>query len=99
MVIATKFTTGFRNQSTPEKIKANFQGNHAKSLKVSLEHSLRKLQTTYVDLLYVHWWDFTTSIEELMNSLHGMVMAGKVIYLGISDTPAWIVVKCNECKI
>ncbi|KAK1068102.1 hypothetical protein LTR33_011213, partial [Friedmanniomyces endolithicus] len=96
MVIATKFTTGFRSQSAPENIKANFQGNHAKSLHLSVKHSLRKLQTDYIDLLYVHWWDFTTSIPELMNSLNGLVASGKVLYLGISDTPAWLVVKCND---
>ena len=44
----------------------------------------------------VHRWDFTTSVPELMNSLHHMVARGKVLYLGISDTPAWLVVKCNE---
>ncbi|KAK3109231.1 hypothetical protein LTR53_017741 [Teratosphaeriaceae sp. CCFEE 6253] len=96
MVIATKFTTGFRPQNTPEKIKANFQGNHAKSLHVSVKHSLKKLQTDYIDLLYVHWWDFTTSVPELMNSLNALVTSGKVLYLGISDTPAWLVVKCND---
>nr|POE93022.1 norsolorinic acid reductase a [Quercus suber] len=96
MVIATKFTTGFRPASTHEKIKSNFQGNSAKSLKVSVEHSLKKLQTSYIDLLYVHWWDYTTSIPELMNSLHNMITSGKVLYLGVSDTPAWLVVKCNE---
>ncbi|KAI4232013.1 MAG: hypothetical protein L6R40_007543 [Gallowayella cf. fulva] len=95
MVIATKFTTGvgFRPGAA---IKVNLQGNHAKSLKVSLEASLKKLQTDYIDLLYVHWWDFTTSIPELMQSLHHMVAAGKVIYLGISDTPAWVVSKANQ---
>lgn len=98
MVIATKFCTGFRTKDAHEKIKSNFQGNHAKSMKLSLEHSLRKLQTGYVDLLYVHWWDFTTSVEELMGALHALVLSGKVIYLGISDTPALIVVKCNDCE-
>lgn len=96
MVVATKFTTGFRTFGANEKIKSNFQGNHAKSLKVSVNASLKKLQTDYIDLLYVHWWDFTTSIPELMNSLHNLIIAGKVLYLGISDTPAWIVVKCND---
>jgi aryl-alcohol dehydrogenase-like predicted oxidoreductase len=96
IVLATKFTTGFRPQSAPEKIKSNFQGNHAKSLKVSVDRSLKKLHTDYIDLLYVHWWDFTTSIPELMNSLHHLVASGKILYLGISDTPAWIVVKCND---
>ncbi|KAK4890815.1 hypothetical protein LTR27_010516 [Elasticomyces elasticus] len=96
IVLATKFTTGFRGQDAPENIKANLQGNHVKSLHISLKHSLRKLQTDYIDLLYVHWWDFTTSIPELMNSLNALVTSGKVLYLGISDTPAWLVVKCND---
>ena len=94
MVIATKFTSTY--PAGPMAIKSNYQGNHSKSLRVSLEASLKKLQTSYVDLLYVHWWDFTTSVPELMQSLHHMVASGKVLYLGISDTPAWIVSKANE---
>ena len=94
MVIATKFTTYFPAQ--PKGVKANFAGNHSKSLRVSLEASLKKLQTSYIDLLYIHWWDFTTSIPELMQSLHHMISSGKILYLGISDTPAWIVSKANE---
>jgi aryl-alcohol dehydrogenase-like predicted oxidoreductase len=96
IVLATKFTTGYRTTNVHEKIRSNFQGNHAKSLHMSVAASLKKLQTTYIDLLYVHWWDFTTSIPEVMTSLHKLVMQDKVLYLGISDTPAWIVVKCNE---
>lgn len=97
MVIATKFTTTYpAGFSGDKKIKSNFQGNHSKSLRVSLDDSLQKLQTSYVDVLYIHWWDFTTSIPELMHSLHHVVVAGKVLYLGISDTPAWIVSKANE---
>ena len=94
MVIATKFTTTY--PAGPVDIKSNHQGNHSKSLRVSLEASLKKLQTSYIDLLYIHWWDFTTSIPEVMQSLHHMVASGKVLYLGISDTPAWIVSKANE---
>ncbi|KAA8903436.1 aryl-alcohol dehydrogenase-like protein [Sphaerosporella brunnea] len=96
LVIATKFTSGYPSGKNGEKVLSNFQGNHAKSLHVSLEASLRKLQTSYVDVLYVHWWDFTTSIPELMQALNRSVAAGKVLYLGISDTPAWIVSKANE---
>ncbi|KAI5308060.1 hypothetical protein KEM55_006678, partial [Ascosphaera atra] len=59
-------------------------------------NSLRNLQTTYVDLFYVHFWDYATSIPELMHSLNDLVAAGKVNYLGISDTPAWIVSKANQ---
>lgn len=99
MVIATKFTTGFKAYTLagdkPE-ITSNSQGNHTKSLKVSLEASLKKLRTDYVDILYVHWWDFTTSIPELMQSLNTMIQQGKILYLGVSDTPAWVVSKANE---
>lgn len=49
--------------------------------------------------LYVHWWDFSTSIEEVMTSLNQLVLSGKVLYLGISDTPAWVVVKANQCEL
>lgn len=97
MVIATKFTTSWRSYQGHEKIiQSNFGGNSAKSLHLSVRDSLKKLRTDYIDLLYVHWWDFTTSIPELMQSLNDLVRAGKVLYLGISDTPAWIVSKANE---
>ncbi|KAI9726670.1 MAG: hypothetical protein M1834_008935 [Cirrosporium novae-zelandiae] len=95
MVIATKFTN-YYYQGGEETIRCNFQGNHMKSMRISLDASLKKLQTSYVDILYVHWWDFTTSIPELMQSLNRMIDSGKVLYLGISDTSAWIVSKANE---
>ncbi|KAJ6083621.1 hypothetical protein N7467_007756 [Penicillium canescens] len=95
IVLATKYTTGFRSH-VPSEIQANFVGNNAKSMKLSLEASLKKLRTDYVDLFYVHWWDFSTSIEEVMTSLNQLVVSGKVLYLGISDTPAWIVSKANQ---
>ncbi|KAI0377780.1 Aldo/keto reductase [Hypomontagnella monticulosa] len=97
MVIATKFTTNFRaGPRDKEEIMANSIGNGSKSLHISVNASLEKLQTSYIDLLYVHWWDFSTSIPELMQSLNHLVAAGKVLYLGISDTPAWVVSKANE---
>lgn len=96
MVIATKFTTCFPTHQNVPKLKVNFTGNSTKSLHLSLEASLKKLRTSYIDLLYLHWWDFTTSIPELMQSLNALVLAGKVLYLGISDTPAWVVSKANE---
>ncbi|RYP58449.1 hypothetical protein DL769_008940 [Monosporascus sp. CRB-8-3] len=74
----------------------NFVGNGSKSLHVSVEASLEKLQTDYIDLLYVHWWDHSASIPELMQSLNHLVASGKVLYLGISDPPAWVVSKANE---
>ncbi|KAK9367900.1 NADP-dependent oxidoreductase domain-containing protein [Lipomyces kononenkoae] len=98
LVLATKFTTYYPGAEKTKNIgiRSNFQGNHSKSLKLSVEASLSKLRTNYIDLLYMHWWDFTTSIPEIMNSLHHLVASGKVLYLGISDTPAWIVSKANQ---
>lgn len=95
MVIASKYTTGYQGHNK-HKIQANYGGNGTKSMRVSLEDSLRKLQTTYIDLFYVHWWDYTVSIPELMHSLNDLVVSGKVMYLGISDTPAWVVTKANQ---
>ncbi|KAK3318643.1 norsolorinic acid reductase [Apodospora peruviana] len=85
MVIATKFSTNFRGRAgvEPNEIMANFSGNGTKSL--------HKLQTDYIDLV-----NFSTSIPELMQSLGAMVKSGKVLYLGISDTPAWVVSKANQ---
>jgi len=71
-------------------------GNNIKSLHMSVDASLKKLRTSYIDILYIHWWDYETSIPEVMNGLHTLVQQGKVLYLGISDTPAWVVAKANE---
>ena len=62
---------------------------------ISVEASLKKLRTSYIDILYLHWWDYETSIPEVMDSLHNLVAAQKVLYLGISDTPAWVVSQAN----
>lgn len=95
--IATKYTTGFRTaHRDTEPLQSNFVGNSMKSMRVSVEHSLKKLQTDYIDLLYLHWWDFTSSVEEVMHGLNNLVASGKVLYLGVSDTPAWVVVKAND---
>lgn len=98
IVIATKFTTNFKagkGGDHPGQL-SNHSGNSHKSLHMSLEASLKKLRTDYIDVLYIHWWDFTTSIEELMQSLNRMVQAGKILYLGVSDTPAWVVSRANQ---
>lgn len=95
MVIATKYTTCYRESYGDTEILVNATGNSAKSLHTSVHASLKKLKTDYIDLLYVHWWDYTTSVEEVMQSLNVLVQQGKVLYLGISDTPAWIIVKAN----
>jgi aryl-alcohol dehydrogenase-like predicted oxidoreductase len=95
MVIATKFSSSFTSYKGAG-IHVNTAGNSAKSLHVSVVASLKKLQTDYIDLLYVHWWDWTTSIPELMQSLNSLVVSGKVIYIGASDMPAWVVSKANQ---
>jgi aryl-alcohol dehydrogenase-like predicted oxidoreductase len=50
-------------------------------MRVSVDPSLRKLRTSYIDILYVHWWDYETGVKEVMNSLHTLVLSGKVLYL------------------
>lgn len=95
IVLATKYSTGYMS-GEKNKIQSNFGGNGSKSMKLSLAASLKKLKTTYVDLFYVHWWDYTVSIPELMHSLNDLVVGGKVLYLGISDAPAWVVSKANQ---
>ncbi|KAF8970112.1 NADP-dependent oxidoreductase domain-containing protein [Flammula alnicola] len=96
LFIATKYTTNFKNRNNTIDQKVLYVGNNAKSLHMSVEASLKKLRTTYIDLLYLHWWDWDTSVEEVMRSLHTLILQGKVLYLGISDTPAWIVSKANQ---
>ncbi|KAM5545954.1 hypothetical protein V8D89_000080 [Ganoderma adspersum] len=95
IVLATKYTTNFKRAAEDIAQKAHYTGNNVKSMHVSVEASLKKLRTSYIDILYVHWWDYDTSMEEVMNGLHNLVTSGKVLYLGISDTPAWIVSKAN----
>lgn len=100
LVIATKFTTcfsaynGFDGKN--KRIHSNNAGNGTKSLRMSVDASLKKLKTNYIDLLYLHWWDYSTSIEEVMITLNNLIREGKVLYIGVSDTPAWIVSKANQ---
>lgn len=99
MVVATKYALSHRRYGAHTKrhtIQANYGGDNAKSLRVSVDASLAKLQTTYIDLLYVHHWTYDTDPEELMLQLNHLVASGKVLYLGASDFPAWIVSRCNQ---
>jgi aryl-alcohol dehydrogenase-like predicted oxidoreductase len=89
MVLATKYSLTTRPHDP------NGGGNHRKNLVQSVESSLKRLQTDYIDLLWLHAWDFTTPIEEVMRALDDLVRSGKVLYIGISDTPAWIVSRAN----
>lgn len=94
IVLATKYSNAYSGK--PDEIRANYLGNGTKSMRQSLERSLQNLQTKYLDLFYVHFWDYTTSIAELMHALNDLVSSGKVNYLGISDAPAWVVTKANQ---
>ncbi|KAH8689911.1 putative aryl-alcohol dehydrogenase Aad14 [Talaromyces proteolyticus] len=95
MVIATKYSTDYQGYRLGKGHATNHTGNSRKSLHMSVRDSLAKLQTDYIDILYLHWWDHITSIEEVMDSLHVLVEQGKVLYLGISDSPAWVVSAAN----
>jgi aryl-alcohol dehydrogenase-like predicted oxidoreductase len=88
-VVATKYTL------TSRKDDPNAGGNHRKNLVQSLEGSLRRLNTEYVDLLWLHMWDGMTPVEEVMRALDDVVRAGKVLYIGMSDTPAWVVARAD----
>ncbi len=76
-----QYTTGFKRGQNQITHKINYAGNHAKSLRVSVDASLKKLRTSYIDILYLHWWDYGTSVEEVVDSLHTLVLQGKVLYL------------------
>ena len=84
-VIATKYTLT-TNPDDP-----NASGNHRKNLVQSVDASLKRLNTQYIDLLWVHIWDPMTPIEEVMRALDDLVRSGKILYVGISDVPAWVV--------
>jgi len=88
-VLATKYTL-FMREGDP-----NFAGNHKKNLVQSLDASLERLGTDYIDLYWVHAWDFTVHPEEVMRALDDQVRAGKILHVGVSDTPAWIVARAT----
>lgn len=76
-----QYTSGFKRGQDQITHKINYAGNHVKSLRVSVDASLKKLRTSYIDILYLHWWDYGTSVEEVVDSLHTLVLQGKVLYL------------------
>lgn len=83
-VLATKYSLNMGDD-------ANASGNQRKNMIRSVEASLKRLKTDYIDLYWLHIWDFTTPAEEVMRAFDDLVRAGKILYAGISDTPAWIV--------
>ncbi|KAF9577273.1 hypothetical protein BGW38_007630, partial [Lunasporangiospora selenospora] len=98
-VIATKYTI---NPSSTEALAGRFSrpnpnagGNHRKNLVESLDLSLKRLGTGYVDILYVHLWEYRTPIQEVMRALDDVVRSGKALYVAVSDTPSWVVSSAN----
>lgn len=90
IVLATKYSL----MTTPGN-GINDGGNHRKNMVQSLEGSLKRLKTDYLDVLYLHAWDFTTPDDEILRGLDDLVRQGKVLYIAISDTPAWVVSRLN----
>ena len=85
-VVATKYANAVPGAGNP-----NAAGMHRKSLVQSLDKSLQRLGLDYIDLYYVHWWDFTTPVDEVHRALDDAVRAGKILHIGLSDVPAWAV--------
>lgn len=83
-IIATKYSL------SEDRDDPNMGGNHRKNMVQSLERSLKRLQTDYVDLFWLHMWDSTTPIEVVMRALDDQVRSGKVLHVGLSDSPAWV---------
>lgn len=88
-VVATKYTLNAREDDP------NAGGNHRKNLMHSLRGSLKRLNTDYVDLLWLHMWDYFTPIDEVLRALDDVVRAGQVLYVGLSDTPAWVISRAD----
>ena len=84
IVLATKYTGGMRQRDI------NATGNSRKNMMDSVHASLKRLNTDYIDLYWVHARDYLTPIEEVMRGLDDLVSQGKVLYVGVSDTPAWV---------
>ena len=89
VVLATKYTNAAPGTDP------NAAGNHRKNMVQAVEASLKRLQTDYIDLYWVHAWDQITPVEEVMRGLDDLVRQGKVLYVGISDAPAWWIAQAN----
>src|SRR3954463_16664537 len=88
-VLATKYTLK-DNVTNP-----NASGNNRKNMMRSVEESLKRLKTDFIDVLYLHIWDNLTPIDEVLRGMDDLIKQGKITYAAISDTPAWVVAKGN----
>ena len=89
VVLATKYSNAAPGNDP------NAAGNQRKSMMQAVEASLKRLQTDYIDLYWVHIWDGITPVEEVMRGLDDLVRQGKILYAGISDAPAWWIAQAN----
>jgi aryl-alcohol dehydrogenase-like predicted oxidoreductase len=89
VVLATKYT------NAPPGKDANAAGNHRKSMMQSVEASLKRLKTDYIDLYWLHIWDGITPFDEVMRGFDDLVTQGKILYAGVSDAPAWWIARAN----
>ncbi len=89
IVLASKFSMSTHTQDP------NASGNNRKNMVQGLEASLKRLNTEYLDIFWVHGWDQTTRIDEIMRGLDDLVRAGKVLHIGISNFPAWLIAQAN----
>ncbi|MBX7220026.1 MAG: aldo/keto reductase [Blastocatellia bacterium] len=89
VVMATKYSNAMPGTDP------NAAGNHRKNMVQAVEASLKRLGTDYIDLYWVHIWDQITPVEEVMRGLDDLVRAGKILYVGISDAPAWWIAQAN----
>lgn len=100
-VIGTKYSLGdgiadFNATGAPTNQKCpNVRGNHRKNLRRSVEASLKRLNTDYIDLLWLHIWDYTTPWDEVLFSISDLIREGKILYAGLSSVPAWEVARMN----
>src|SRR6185503_3467196 len=88
-------TANFYTNGTSESFLGEFMKSQRQNIVQSVEASLKRLQTDYIDLYWVHMWDQITPVEEVMRGLDDLVRGGKVLYTGISDAPAWWIAQAN----
>ncbi len=94
-VVATKYSGNDVNS-----IDLNKAGDSRKNMRISIEQSLKRLQTDYIDLYYLHVWDYTTPIEEVLRTADDLVRQGKILYFAISDTPEWVIAEaCTRAEL
>ncbi|MGK7875595.1 MAG: aldo/keto reductase [Xenococcaceae cyanobacterium] len=86
-----RFVLGTKYSLNTDPTNPNAGGNHRRSLVRAVEDSLRRLETDYIDLYWLHAWDYRNPIEEVMRALDDLVRQGKILHIGLSDTPSWIV--------